>query len=202
MWAEALKISKEYKPNSYHELLKEFNNQKVDESDIDALINQANQWINVEQYQEAVSCLMKIAPDTTDESIMRKILLKIVEIITKFFTKNATVDVIKVIGPQLVKFKENTIAAQLYISIEMFKEAIDVLIGCNDWKRAKKVVQKYDSSLDTYLNSKYKEALQQTSDVDKLIDIDIDIGKFNLKQNRTLYRRRTYVHLFGFKMTV
>ncbi len=41
--------------------------------------------------------------------------------------------------------KQSSLAAQLYLSSEMSREAIDVLIQAGDWNKAKKIAREYDA---------------------------------------------------------
>lgn len=51
-------------------------------------------------------------------------------------------------------------AAELYIAVEMTKEAIDCFINGGEWKKAKKVAVEFDREYEPYVDEKYKQFLK------------------------------------------
>lgn len=43
-----------------------------------------------------------------------------------------------------MEIKQSSLAAQLYLSAGLSREAIDVLIQAGDWNKAKKIAREYD----------------------------------------------------------
>ena len=48
------------------------------------------------------------------------------------------------VGPKLLEIKRYTAAAQLFLSGDMVKEAIDAFIAGQDWAKAKKVAKELE----------------------------------------------------------
>lgn len=72
---------------------------------------------------------------------------------------------------RLMHMGEHEHAAQLYISVEMFKEAIDSLISAEDWSRARKIAKELDPVYENYVETKYKDRLLKKGDVEQLADV-------------------------------
>lgn len=66
---------------------------------------------------------------------------------------------------------EHNVAAQLYISMEMMKEAINTFINAEDWTKARKVAKELDPTFESYVESKYKDRLIKKGDVEQLADV-------------------------------
>lgn len=66
---------------------------------------------------------------------------------------------------------EPSVAAQLYITMEMMKEAIDTFISAEEWTKARKVAKELDPAFESYVESKYKERLMKKGDVEQLADV-------------------------------
>lgn len=66
---------------------------------------------------------------------------------------------------------EHNVAAQLYVSMEMMKEAIDTFIHAEDWAKARKVAKELEPAFESYVESKYKDRLMTKGDVEQLADV-------------------------------
>lgn len=75
---------------------------------------------------------------------------------------------------RLIEVGEYGVAAQLYVSMEMMKEAIDTFIVAEEWNKARKVAKELEPAYENYVESKYKDRLLKKGDVEQLADV----GKF------------------------
>jgi len=85
---------------------------------------------------------------------------------------------------------EHAAAAQLYISMELMKEAIDTFIAAEDWSKARKVAKELEPAYESYVESKYKDRLLKKGDVEQLADV----GKFTISEaldNPSTYTNQT-----------
>ncbi|KAF2887801.1 hypothetical protein ILUMI_18372 [Ignelater luminosus] len=80
---------------------------------------------------------------------------------------------------RLAEIGEHSVAAQLYINVDLMKEAIDSFILAEDWAKAKKLAKQLDPAYENYIESKYKDRLLKEGNVEQLADIDI-IGALDL----------------------
>lgn len=51
-------------------------------------------------------------------------------------------------------------AAELYLSLDLIKEAIDTLMDGGEWARAQKVAKELEPRYERYVDDKYKEFLK------------------------------------------
>lgn len=72
---------------------------------------------------------------------------------------------------RLIEMGEDIVAAQLYISMEMTKEAIDTFIKAKEWGKARKVAKEMEPAFESYVESKYKDRLLKKGDVEQLADV-------------------------------
>ena len=59
-----------------------------------------------------------------------------------------------------VEVGRHSAAAQLYMGVEMIKEAIDAFISAQEWGKAKKVAKELEPRLEPYVDQRYKDFLK------------------------------------------
>lgn len=62
-------------------------------------------------------------------------------------------------------------AAQLYLSVDLVKEAVDTLTVTEEWNKARKIAKELGSAYESYVESKYKDRLLQEGNVEQLADV-------------------------------
>ena len=81
---------------------------------------------------------------------------KAAELAIKFLDSDKAIDVAQTAGPLLVEVGRHSAAAQLYMGVEMIKEAIDAFISAKEWGKAKKVAKELEPRLEPYVDQRYK----------------------------------------------
>ncbi|KAJ8934987.1 hypothetical protein NQ314_013074 [Rhamnusium bicolor] len=182
MWIDALRVCKDYLPHLYPALQSEYSNShhnKMTDVNIETLLSRANEWALAGQHKQAIDCLLQVNTNITEPSIVKRALLRAADMVNKFLFGQEALDVIKILSPRLVDIGEYGVAAQLYVSMEMMKEAIDAFIIAEDWNKARKVAKELEPAYESYVESKYKDRLLKKGDVEQLADVDI-IGALDL----------------------
>ncbi|CAG5120000.1 unnamed protein product, partial [Candidula unifasciata] len=124
----------------------------------EAIVRQAREWETSGEHQRAVECYLKVTPDmVADTKIVEKCLMKAGDIAIKFLDNTKAQMIVQAIGPRLAEIKCHSTAAEMYLSMDMGQEAIDMLISAGDWNKAKKVAKEMEPRLETYVDEKYKE---------------------------------------------
>lgn len=72
---------------------------------------------------------------------------------------------------RLIEIGESNVAAQLYLSVDLIKEAIDALTVTEEWNKARKIAKELGPAYESYVESKYKDRLLQEGDVEQLADV-------------------------------
>ena len=67
-------------------------------------------------------------------------------------------------------------AAEMYMQVDMIKEAIDAFIEGEEWNKAKKVAKELEPRYESYVDEKYKEYLKSQGKVDALATVDVVAG--------------------------
>ncbi|VEN45242.1 unnamed protein product, partial [Callosobruchus maculatus] len=182
MWIDALRVCKDYLPHLYPTLQTEYSSShhnKMTDVNIETLLSRANEWALAGQHRQAVDCLLQVNTNITEPSIVKRALLRAADMVNKFLFGQEAMDIIKVLSPRLMEVGEYNVAAQLYVSMEMMKEAIDTFITAEEWNKARKVAKELEPAYESYVESKYKDRLMKKGDVEQLADVDI-IGALDL----------------------
>ena len=176
MWAEALRVCKEYIPHKLKSLQEEYEREvgHTSNSSSDGLLAQGRQWEESGDYVRAVECYLKVDKSSTrDVNILAAAWSKAAEIAIKFLDADKAAEVASVTGPKLVEIGRFSAAAQLYLGCEMIKEAIDAFIAGEEWSKAKKVAKELEPRLESYVDEKYKYFLKNEGKAEQLADVDL-----------------------------
>lgn len=174
MWVDALRVCKDYLPHLYPNLQAEYSSShhhKMADANIETLLSKANEWALAGQHKQAIDCLLQVNTSITEPTIVKRALLRAADMVNKFLFGQDALDVIKVLSPRLIEIGEYVGAAQLYISMDMMKEAIDTFIVAEEWNRARKIAKELEPAYESYVESKYKDRLLKKGDVEQLADV-------------------------------
>ncbi|KAK0069568.1 intraflagellar transport protein 172 isoform X1 [Biomphalaria pfeifferi] len=189
MWSDALRVCKEYLPHKLQQLQDEYdreavtksgNKAHIDGGGAEAIVRQAREWESSGEHQRAVECYLKVTPDMVpDVKIVEKCLMKAGDIAIKFLDNQKAQTVVQVVGPRLAEIKCYSTAAELYLSMDMVKQGIDMLITAGDWNKAKKVAKEMDPRFENYVDEKYKEFCRNQGKAEDLATVDV-IGALDM----------------------
>uniref|UniRef100_A0A8C5J9F3 Intraflagellar transport protein 172 homolog n=1 Tax=Junco hyemalis TaxID=40217 RepID=A0A8C5J9F3_JUNHY len=173
MWSEALRICKEYLPGRLAELQEECGREagKKGSSGPEGLLEQAREWEQAGEHARAVDCYLKVR-DPSNSVLVEKCLLKAAELAVKFLDQSQSMEVTRTVAPQLVAMKKYSLAAELYLNLDLVREAIDALIEGEEWSKAKHIAKEFDPRYE-YVDQRYKEYLKKQGKVDSLVGIDV-----------------------------
>ncbi|XP_048154931.1 intraflagellar transport protein 172 homolog isoform X3 [Corvus hawaiiensis] len=182
MWSEALRICKEYMPSRLGELQEECGREAGKKgsrtpdfllhSGTEGLLEQAWEWEQAGEYARAVDCYLKVR-DPSNSVLVEKCLLKAAELATKFLDQSRSMEVTRTVAPQLVAMKKYSMAAELYLNLDLIQEAIDAFIEGEEWSKAKHMAKEFDPRSEEYVDQRYKEYLKKQGKVDSLVGIDV-----------------------------
>ncbi|XP_062344303.1 intraflagellar transport protein 172 homolog isoform X2 [Cinclus cinclus] len=174
MWSEALRICKEYMPSRLGELQEECGREagKKGSSGAEGLLEQAREWEQSGEYARAVDCYLKVR-DPSSSVLVEKCLLKAAELAMKFLDQSQSMEVTRTVASQLVAMKKYSMAAELYLNLDLTREAINALIEGEEWSKAKHMAKEFDPRSEEYVDQRYKEYLKKQGKVDSLVGIDV-----------------------------
>ncbi|VCX39453.1 unnamed protein product, partial [Gulo gulo] len=95
------------------------------------------------------------------------------ELAIKFLPPQRSLEVVQVVGPQLIGIGKHSAAAELYLNLDLVKEAIDAFIEGEEWNKAKRVAKELDPRYEDYVDQHYKEFLKNKGKVDSLVGVDV-----------------------------
>ncbi|XP_039981994.1 intraflagellar transport protein 172 homolog [Xiphias gladius] len=174
MWSDAMRICKEYLPNKLSLLQEEYEKEasKKGIRGVEGVLEQAREWEQSAEYSRAVECYLKVKDDS-NVALMEKCWMKAAELSIKFLSGDRAVEVVQVVGPRLTRLRKYTTAAELYLNMDLIKEAIDVFIEGEEWNKAKRVAKELEPRYEDYVDQKYKEHLKNQGKVDSLVGVDV-----------------------------
>ncbi|KAM6965091.1 intraflagellar transport protein 172 homolog [Aplochiton taeniatus] len=174
MWSDAMRICKEYLPNKLSALQEEYEREaaKKGTRGVEGMVDQAREWEQSGDYSRAVECYLKVK-ETSNQALMEKCWMKAAELSIKFLSGERALDVIHTVGPRLTQLRKYSAAAELYLNLDLIKEAIDAFIVGEEWNKAKRVAKELDPRFEAYVDQKYKEHLKDHGKVDSLLGVDV-----------------------------
>lgn len=177
MWQDALRITREYLPNKLAILQAEYERDIADKgpSGPEGMVKQAHDWEAQGQYAQAISCYCKVTSDmTSDIRVLEKCWTKASELALKFFPQEKASAVVEMVGPRLIEIHKHSKAAELYINVDLIKEAVDALMQGGDFQKAKRVAKEFAPQLEGYVDDKYKNHLKHQGDTKAMASVDVE----------------------------
>ncbi|XP_060165824.1 intraflagellar transport protein 172 homolog isoform X5 [Globicephala melas] len=174
LWSDALRICKDYMPGQLEALQEEYEREatKKGARGMEGLVEQARQWEQAGEYSRAVDCYLKVR-DAGSSSLVEKCWMKAAELSIKFLPPQRSLEVVRAVGPQLIGIGKHSAAAELYLNLDLVKEAIDAFIEGEEWNKAKRVAKELDPRYEDYVDQHYKEFLKNQGKVDSLVGVDV-----------------------------
>ncbi|WAR22903.1 IF172-like protein [Mya arenaria] len=176
MWQDALRVCKEYVPHKLQQLQDEYDREMTAESTrgSESMISQAREWESSGEYARAVECYLKVTTElTNDKDLLVKCWLKGADLAIKFLGQDKATRVVEIVCPKLVEFRKFNNAAELYLNVDMVKDAIDMFIAGEEWNKARKVAKELEPRYEPYVEERYKESLKNQGRADVLASVDV-----------------------------
>ncbi|XP_067274021.1 intraflagellar transport protein 172 homolog [Pseudorasbora parva] len=170
MWTDAMRICKDYLPSKLSVLQKEYESEG--NWGVEGMVEQAQEWEQTGEYARAVDCYLKVK-DSSNMDLLMKCWMKAAELAIKFLSHDKAVDVSQVVGPRLIQLRKYNEAAELYLNLDLIKNAIDAFIEGEEWNKAKRVAKELDPRLEEYVDKRYKEHLKNQGKADSLVGVDV-----------------------------
>ncbi|KAG1963505.1 intraflagellar transport protein [Pimephales promelas] len=170
MWTDAMRICKDYLPSKLSVLQKEYESEG--NWGVESMVEQAQEWEQTGEYTRAVDCYLKVK-DSSNMDLLLKCWMKAAELAIKFLSHDKAVDISQVVGPRLIQLRKYSEAAELYLNLDLIKNAIDAFIEGEEWNKAKRVAKELDPRLEEYVDRRYKDHLKNQGKVDSLVGVDV-----------------------------
>ncbi|XP_053736543.1 intraflagellar transport protein 172 homolog [Synchiropus splendidus] len=174
MWSDAMRICKEYLPSKLSSLQEEYDQETSRKGlrGVSGLLDQAREWEQSGEHSRAVECYLKVKDDA-NAGLLEKCWLKAAELSIKFLGRERAVEVVQVVGPRLNQLKKHSTAAELYLDLDLIKDAINSFMEGEEWNKAKRVAKELAPRYEDYVDQKYKEHLKNQGKVDSLVGVDV-----------------------------
>ena len=184
---DALRVCKEYTPNKYDDLLAEIDRRGIPKGppgpgerpgtsyNNDGVLQAAARYEAQGDYQRAVDSYLRLMPqqDIPKETLV-KAYSKATDIARKFLPESKSQQVIRTIGPRLIQLGNPNQAAELYLSAELYREAVDAFVVGRQWEKAKKLALEVDPQLAKMVDDKLKKYGTDRGDVEIVEKVDVE----------------------------
>ncbi|XP_030200601.1 intraflagellar transport protein 172 homolog [Gadus morhua] len=174
MWSDAMRLCKEYLPSKLALLQEEYDSEAAKQGPrgTEGLVEQAQKWEQSGEFTRAVECYLRVK-ESSNAALTEKCWMKAAELSIKFLSRERAAEVVRDVGPCLAKLRKYSTAAELYLNVELVKEAIDVFMEGEEWNKAKRVAKELEPRYEAYVDQKYKEHLKNHGKVDSLVGVDV-----------------------------
>lgn len=177
MWDEAIRVAEEYAPQEIGELkrmqIRANRGSIASGGDSRTLLQQAADYARNEDFKKAAECLLMIDSSNAEPQSIERALLRAAEICNQFLENEEATEIASMLGPRMVEINLIGPAAQLYLTADLPKEAVDVFIQSDNWGKARRLAKEIDPQLLNYVESQQKFRLKSQGNVEQLADIDI-----------------------------
>ncbi|XP_071451009.1 intraflagellar transport protein 172 homolog [Hetaerina americana] len=193
MWSEALRVCREYVPSKLDMVRAKFEHQETDPVKMvgpmkvvrpntrsmatggaHGLYEKGLEWERGGELSRALQCFLKASDEDIDGTVVMKALDGAQKLVLRLPPGGeAAVDAARAVGHRLSMRGHASLAAQMYLNIEMVQEAVEVLVDAKEWTKAKRVAAELDPSLEEFVNARHKESLRRVGNVEQLAEVDI-----------------------------
>ncbi|KAJ3074648.1 hypothetical protein HDU98_010644 [Podochytrium sp. JEL0797] len=179
MWKECLQFAKQYVPNRVSDLHEEYNKILTNRANSSGGKEEILQSIRVLEQQKdfarAIDLYLKFnVPQVTDVEFLEQVWEKAAELAIKFVPDRGQ-EVVTTVCTRLIGIKKFEQAAEFYMSIEMYRDAIDCYARVGQWEKAKEVVN-IAPRFGEYLETTYISHLKNQQNADALVNVDATAG--------------------------
>ncbi|ESO08535.1 hypothetical protein HELRODRAFT_74793 [Helobdella robusta] len=170
MWADALRVCKEYLPAMLDDLQSEYETKAIETT-----IQKAQDFETKGEYARAVKCYVEVTSQNEDDvTIVEKCYRKASQLALKFLSQENATRVVEVVGPRLVEMKRCNAAAELYLQADLIREAVDAFMTGEEWNKARKVATELEPRLLPHVEERYKNYLKDKDKLDTLENVDTE----------------------------
>lgn len=103
MWADAIRVCKDYLPSLLPSLQAEYsstNHNKGVDVDLRVLLTQANEWAVAGQHKQAIECLLQVNSDNAEPSVVKRALIRAADMLNKFLSGDDATEITKALAPR------------------------------------------------------------------------------------------------------
>ncbi|EFP04115.1 CRE-OSM-1 protein [Caenorhabditis remanei] len=174
MWPDALRIAQHYLPHQAALIQEEYEKSELRNGarGVDSFIAQAKEWEQQGDWRKAVSALLRINRDSTDNAaLIKQSVEKAADLVMKFLMGED-----EYVGSVLGALDESNChekAAELLLLFGQTRQAITALCRAKQWGKAKQVAEEYLPEMISEIERNYKESLKTEGRLGELIDVDV-----------------------------
>ncbi|THD25249.1 Intraflagellar transport protein [Fasciola hepatica] len=135
------------------------------------------------EYLRAVECYLKVHPDSLSSEnpdhsdlaadVCQHAWLHAANLAVKFLPSDSAAKVAELVASRLVSISRHSLAGELLLSVDKIQKAVDAFIAGDEWSKARRVARELEPRLESYVETKYKEALKSSGQAETLAGVDV-----------------------------
>ncbi|CAL2048973.1 unnamed protein product [Caenorhabditis brenneri] len=174
MWPDALRIAQNYLPHQAALIQEQYEKAELRSGarGVDSFVAQAKEWELNGDWRKAVSALLRINRQSTDNvALIKQSTEKAADLVMKFLMGDE-----EYIGAVLSALDDadcNEKAAELLLLFGQTRQSINALCRARQWAKAKQVAEEYLPDMVGEIERMYKESLKNEGRLGELIDVDV-----------------------------
>ena len=203
-WKEAIRFTKQYMPSKLFHVNQSYDKYLNGQSDHgkENLIGTAQIFEQQREYAQAIEIYLKLTPSHSDkiEFLVEK-WKRAAELAIKFLPEKSK-EIVAAVCSKLIEIKYYSQAGDLYVGIEMYRNAIDAYISGNLWEKGKKVLL-IAPQFTNYFDNQRINYLKSSGQLEALVDVDSNVGIEVLAQRGELekcleiaYKTKVFFNLY------
>ncbi|KAL0119649.1 hypothetical protein PUN28_007825 [Cardiocondyla obscurior] len=165
MWSEALRVCREYLPSQEAALRRELGQKSAGLDGTNAL-EEARKWLDLGEVRPALDTLI------LNPQAPRSYLIRAADILLHQADPETAAEIGGDLGARLFSIGEHALAAQVFLQADRLKDAVTSLVAVGEWDRARRIVRELAPDLEPYLEEKYRDAMTNESEMEKLAEVD------------------------------
>nr|CAH8871752.1 unnamed protein product [Trichobilharzia regenti] len=170
------------KPSNQHRKASSSVIDDISSKSTNAYFLQARDFESRGEYLRAVEYYLKLIPSANSSNsdelsdlptdVCEHAWLHAANLAVKFLPAESSVKVAELVASRLVSIQRHTLAGDLLLSVDKIQKAIDAFIAGENWSKARCVARELEPRLEAYVETKYKEALRTSGQVETLAGVD------------------------------
>eukprot|EP00854_Cymbomonas_tetramitiformis_P006568 gene6568-7868_t len=172
IWEEAIRVAEDYLPSKVQEIHLELAASMTGGGPggamtADNILARAKMLERSGEYSRAIDCYLEMTKEVTSDMDMLEDVWENASKMAMDHCRSRVQEVVQVVAHRLMEISRYEQAAELFESIDLHKEAVDVYVRGGKWDKARHVGQNHPQ-LSNYIEKQYEQHLIKNENADEL----------------------------------
>ncbi|KNC55624.1 intraflagellar transporter 172 [Thecamonas trahens ATCC 50062] len=171
-WPSALRVARVHTPHELGEVQARYERslQSAGSASKEGVLEQASVWVDQGEYSKAIDTYLGLSPDeVADHDFLEETWERHLVPLAIKFVPDRVAEVVTKVSTMLVDMGRVQVAADLYAEVEMYKEALDVLMSAEMFDRAVDLAARRAPGFSDYVAAEKRAWLVNRGDASSLL---------------------------------